>query len=104
MLATRVDEDDAAVFGTAMLDESSRQQRGWRLESVSPIFGGLLITRGWGYPAVIVPNSPWDSPSGPAVKNSVVVGPLFWVPLPNWSDQRPSIVTTWWLPVRSWPT
>src|SRR6266849_3607002 len=56
------------------------------------------------YPAVIFPNNPWDSPSGPAVKNSVVVGPLFALPLPNWSDQRPSIVSILWSPVRTWPT
>ena len=32
---------------------------------------------------VIVPKSPWLSPSGPAVKNSVVAGPLFGVFFPN---------------------
>src|ERR1700733_10512998 len=42
---------------------------------------------------VSVPKSPWDSWSGPAVKNSVVDGPAA-APLPNVRDQRPSMVTS----------
>jgi hypothetical protein len=42
-------------------------------------------------PARIVPKRPWFSPSGPAVKNNVSIGPLFAVPLPKASAQRPSI-------------
>jgi hypothetical protein len=41
--------------------------------------------------AVIEPKSPCVSSAGPAVKNSVSVGPLFGAPWPNSSAQSPSM-------------
>src|SRR5438270_5389547 len=38
-----------------------------------------------------LPNNPWLSPPGPAVKNSEFVEPEFAFPLPNCRAQRPSI-------------
>jgi hypothetical protein len=43
------------------------------------------------YPVVIEPNSPSSSSFGPAVKNSVVTGPLLAAPCPNSSAHRPSM-------------
>ena len=51
---------------------------------------------------VIVPNKPSFSPFGPAVKNSVPVGPAA-APFPNWSAQSPSIDTGSPLESRSGP-
>src|SRR5438445_588766 len=49
------------------------------------------------------PKRPSDSSFGPAVKNNVLVGPLFGEPWPNWSAQRPSIVSDFPSTVRSSP-
>src|SRR5436190_1910502 len=55
-------------------------------------------------PAVIVPNRPSFSSLGPAVKNSVLVGPLTApAPRPNCSAHNPSIVIGLWSPPRSVP-
>src|SRR6058998_3597647 len=56
-----------------------------------------------GHAAVIVPKSPSASPSGPAVKNSVSIGPLFTVPCPNCSAQSPSMTSLRPSAVRSAP-
>src|SRR5881296_131431 len=46
-----------------------------------------------GHAAVIVPKSPSDSSFGPAVKNSVSIGPLLTVPCPNCNAQSPSMTS-----------
>src|SRR5206468_10521927 len=53
--------------------------------------------------AVIEPKSPSDSSFGPAVKKSVLVGPLLAAPCPNCKAQRPSIEIGCDAPSRSSP-
>src|SRR2546429_3324768 len=46
-----------------------------------------------GHAAVIVPKSPSDSSFGPAVKNSLSIGPSLTVPCPNCDAQSPSMTS-----------
>src|SRR5581483_9763399 len=55
--------------------------------------GRRRVRTGDYYWAVMVPKRPSDSSAGPAVKKSVVAGPLLAAPLPNCKAQRPSIAT-----------
>src|SRR5206468_5069116 len=79
----RPDGDRRLGLGLRLLDVT---RRGRRLDVRAP------DVKRCGYPDEILPKSPCDSSSGPAVKKSVFGSP-FAPALPNSSAQRPSIVS-----------